>query len=129
MKIRRVITVAAAATLALTTGTAMAHHGWAWVDESKIFVLNGTVASVYLGNPHAQMTVKTAEGTWVVDLAPLPQTTGAGFVKGIAKAGDTVTIVGHRSRSADLAMKAKQVRIGEHIYNVYVNDFPANVAG
>ena len=85
--------------------------GWAWVDESKVFVLNGTVASIYLGNPHAQMMVKTAEGTWVVDLAPLPQTQGAGFVKGVAKVGDTVTLVGHRSRSPDLAMKAKQIRL------------------
>jgi hypothetical protein len=129
MKPHRVIAVAAAAAFALTTGTAVAHHGWAWVDESKIFVLNGTVASIYLGNPHAQMMVKTAEGTWVVDLAPLPQTQGSGLVKGVAKVGDTVTLVGHRSRSADLAMKAKQVRLGGHIYNVYANDFPANVAG
>jgi hypothetical protein len=121
--------LAVVATLALTTGTALAHHGWAWVDESKIFVLNGTVASIYLGNPHAQMTVKTADGTWVVDLAPLPQTQGAGFVKGVAKVGDPVTLVGHRSRSADLAMKAKQVRIEGHVYNVYANDYPANVAG
>jgi hypothetical protein len=123
----RVIAVAAA--LAVTTGTAaIAHHGWAWVDESKIFVLNGTVTNVYLGNPHAQMQVKTAEGTWIVDLAPLPQTTQAGFVKGVAKVGDTVTLVGHRSRSPDLAMKAKQVRLGGQVYNVYANNYPANVA-
>jgi hypothetical protein len=122
----RVITVAAV--LAVTTGAALAHHGWAWVDESKIFVLNGTVASVYLGNPHAQMQVKTADGTWIVDLAPLPQTTQAGFVKGVANVGDTVTLVGHRSRSADLAMKAKQVRLGGQVYNVYANNYPANVA-
>jgi hypothetical protein len=121
--------IAVVALLAMTTGTALAHHGWAWVDESKIFVLNGTVTNIYLGNPHAQMQVKTSEGTWVVDLAPLPQTTSAGFVKGVAKVGDAVTLVGHRSRSADLAMKAKQVRLGGHIYNVYANDYPANVAG
>jgi hypothetical protein len=121
--------IAVVALLAMTTGTALAHHGWAWVDESKIFVLNGTVTNIYLGNPHAQMQVKTAEGTWVVDLAPLPQTTSAGFVKGVAKVGDMITLVGHRSRSADLAMKAKQVRLGGHIYNVYANDYPANVAG
>jgi hypothetical protein len=116
------------AALTLTTSVAFAHHGWAWVDESKIFVLNGTVAQVYLGNPHAQLQVKTAEGTWIVDLAPLPQTVQAGFVKGVANVGDPITLVGHRARSADLAMKAKRVVIKGQTFNVYPNDYPANAA-
>ncbi len=114
--------------LAMTTGAALAHHGWAWVDESKIFVLNGTIELIYLGNPHAQLMVKTQDGTWVVDLAPLPRTQAAGFVKGTAQVGDAVTLVGHRARSNDLAMKAKRVVTGGQTYNVYPNDFPADAA-
>jgi hypothetical protein len=121
--------IAVVALLAVTTGSAVAHHGWAWVDESKIFVLKGTVANIYLGNPHAQLTIKNGEGTWIVDLAPLPQTQQAGFVKGVANLGDSITLVGHRARSADLAMKAKRVVINGKTYNVYPNDYPANLSG
>jgi hypothetical protein len=120
--------VGIAALVAVTAGTALAHHGWAWVDESKIFVLKGTVASVYLGNPHAQLSIKDATGQWIVDLAPLPQTTQAGFVKDVVKVGDEITLVGHRSRSPDLAMKAKRVVLNGKTYNVYPNNYPANVS-
>ena len=125
---RAVAAVAVLALVVLTTGTAFAHHGWAWVDESKIFVLKGTVANIYLGNPHAQVTVKNGEGTWIVDLAPLTQAQQAGFVKGVASIGDAIALVGHRARSADLAMKAKRVVVNGKTYNVYPNDYPANAA-
>ena len=120
--------IAVVAVLGLTTGSALAHHGWAWVDESQMFVLKGTIASIYLGNPHAQLQVKTADGNWIVDLAPLVQATQAGFVKGVANVGDPITLVGHRWRSPDLAMKAKRVVVNGHTYNVYANDYPANAA-
>ena len=116
--------IAVVAVLGLTTGSAFAHHGWAWVDKSSVFTLKGTIASIYLGNPHAQMQVKTEQGNWIVDLAPPTQATQAGFVKGVAKVGDQVTLVGHRSRSPDLAMKAKRVVVNGQTYNVYPNTFP-----
>jgi hypothetical protein len=118
--------IGAAAALVMTTSAALAHHGWAWVDQSKIFVLKGTIASIYLGNPHAQLQVKTDQGTWIVDLAPLTQATRAGFVKDSAKVGDAVTLVGHRGLSPDLAMKAKRVIVDGKTYNVYANDYPAD---
>jgi hypothetical protein len=118
--------VGAAAALAMTTSAALAHHGWAWVDQSKIFVLKGTIASVYLGNPHAQLQVKTDQGVWIVDLAPPTQATRAGFVKDVVQVGDPITLVGHRGLSADLAMKAKRVIANGKTYNVYANDYPAD---
>jgi hypothetical protein len=126
--VQSAVAAAVVAVAGLSSAPALAHHGWAWVDESKVFVLTGTVASIYLGNPHAQLQVKNAEGTWIVDLAPLVQATRAGFVKGVTNVGDPITLVGHRARSADLAMKAKQVRVGDRIFNVYPNDYPATVA-
>ena len=126
---QRAAAITAVAAITLTSGVAFAHHGWAWVDESKIFVLKGTVANIYLGNPHAQLTVKNGQGTWIVDLAPLPQTQQAGFVKGVANIGDPIALVGHRARSADLAMKAKRVVVNGKTFNVYPNDYPADAVG
>ena len=44
--------------LALTVGTASAHHGWSSFDESKPIYLEGVVKSVKWQNPHAEVMLE-----------------------------------------------------------------------
>lgn len=112
--------VLAAATAApLLASHAVAHHGWAWTSEQP-FELTGTIEDIYIGNPHAKLTVSTEDGLWEVDLAPLRPTSQAGFVEGVAQPGDEVTAYGHRSRDENqLWMKAARIVVNGETYDVY----------
>jgi hypothetical protein len=109
----------ALALAALPAGAALAHHGWAWTLDETMW-LTGTVEEVSVANPHAMMKVRTPEGLWQVDLAPPSATIRAGFTEDTVKAGDTVTVHGHRSRDPDdLHMKGIRVEVGGAVYDVY----------
>lgn len=99
---------------------ALAHHGWDWTSD-EWFELSGTLTEVYVGNPHATLTVEAEDGAvWAVDLAPLSRTLNAGFDENAAAAGDAVTVIGHRSSDpADNHMKAVRVIVGDEVYDVY----------
>jgi hypothetical protein len=116
--------VAALAMLFLAAGTAAAHHGWAWTEDTP-FELSGVIEEVYVGNPHVTLEVRNAEGLWHVDLAPLSRTLRAGFNEDAAAVGDEVTCVGFRSREAgSLSMKAARVIVNGETYDVYPNRVP-----
>ena len=105
--------------LVAAAGPALAHHGWAWTEDAESR-LSGTIESIHLGNPHAQIGVRNEQGSWRVDLAPPSATSRAGFVAGVADVGDTVTVTGHRSRDPkELAFKAETVTVRGKTYDVY----------
>lgn len=107
------------AAIPLLIGHAAAHHGWAWTQD-ETFELRGTIEEIYLGNPHAQLTVRAADGVWEVDLAPPRRTANAGFVEGVAEPGDEVTAYGHRSRDeGENRMKAERIIVNGQTYDVY----------
>lgn len=109
----------AVALAGLVAGSAAAHHGWSWTSDED-FTLTGTIADIYLGNPHAALKVEAADGLWDVDLAPPSATARAGFVEGAAKIGDEVTAYGHRSRDAnERRMKAERIVVDGKTYDVY----------
>lgn len=104
---------------ALASGAALAHHGWEWTDEAD-FELTGTIEDIYLGNPHAQLKVRAADGLWQVDLAPPIRTRAAGFDEAAAAIGDAVTALGQRSRQADERhMKAERIVVRGRTFDVY----------
>jgi hypothetical protein len=115
---RRAI-VGALAAAPLFAAQAFAHHGWAWTSPEP-FVLSGTIETLYIGNPHAVMTVRAEDGVWEVDLAPLVPTTNAGFVEGVAEPGDEVSAYGYRSADeSQLWMKAARIVVNGETYDVY----------
>ena len=117
--------VTAAVLIAGGAGAAFAHHGWAWTSDED-FVLEGKIEEIYLGNPHAALKVMSEGNVWSVELAPPSRTAAAGFVEGVAKAGDDVTAYGHRSKDMDeYRMKAERIRINGVNYDVYPNDLPS----
>lgn len=98
---------------------ALAHHGWSWTD-SGFFQLEGIVADVYIGNPHATLDVDVEGEIWRVELAPPGPTTAAGFVEGVAEIGDEVIAIGNRSQDPDeKRMKAVRIVIDGTNYDVY----------
>lgn len=113
-------TLAAIALAAVALPTALAaHHGWSWTedDESRI---EGTIVTINYGNPHASLTLRNRQGVWEVDLAPPSQSARAGFVEGVAKAGDRAVLTGHRARDAKvLGFKAETITVRGKTYDVY----------
>lgn len=115
---RRLIAVLSLAMLSVPAGLA-AHHGWGWTEDKETR-LSGTIVSVHYGNPHMHLQLRSGKGLWEVDLAPPSQASRAGFVEGVAAAGDKVTVTGHRSRDPKtLAFKAETITVRGKTYDVY----------
>jgi len=103
----------------LAATPALAHHGWRWTEDGT-FVLTGIIRAIDLGNPHAHLDVDVDGELWRVELAPPYRTRQAGFVEGVAAAGDEVTAYGNRSSdTAERRMKAVRIVVNGETYDVY----------
>lgn len=110
----------------LAAAPAFAHHGWSWTEDG-FFQLEGVIADVYIGNPHAMLDVDVEGEIWRVELAPPAATMRAGFTEDIAKKGDEVTAIGNRSRDeTERRMKAVRIIVGGKTYDVYPGRAPSN---
>jgi len=117
---------AMAVSLGLGAGVVQAHHGWAWAED-EFSEIEGTIVSIYLGNPHASLDVDVDGDVWHVELAPPRATANAGFVEGTAAEGDAVLAVGHRSRNpGERTFKAVRIVVGDEVYDVYPRRLPAD---
>jgi hypothetical protein len=112
--------------LAVAATAALAHHGWSWTED-EFFELKGTITAVYVGNPHATIDVDAGGESWKVEMAPPSRTIAAGFTEDVAKAGDAVTAIGHRSLDkAEKRMKAVRIIVNGKTYDVYPDRLPAD---
>ncbi|MER8398528.1 DUF6152 family protein [Mesorhizobium sp. M1348] len=119
----RSVTLAAAVILVAGTA-AYAHHGWSWTQDG-FFELKGKITAIYIGNPHATLDVDAEGAVWRVEMAPPSRTIAAGFTEGVAKVGDEVTAIGHRSRDeSEKRMKAVRIIVGGKTYDVYPDRVP-----
>ncbi|MER8724997.1 DUF6152 family protein [Mesorhizobium sp. M1027] len=119
----RSVTLAAAVILA-TAAAAYGHHGWSWTQDG-FFELKGNITAIYIGNPHATLDVDAKGEAWRVEMAPPSRTIAAGFTEAIAKVGDEVTAIGHRSRDeSEKRMKAVRIIVGGKTYDVYPDRVP-----
>ena len=98
----------------------LAHHGWSWAEAEET-VLDATITAVSLAPPHPELTVTDAGGQeWTIELGNPGRTQRAGFVEGVAAAGDTVTILGNRSLNPDeRVMKAVRITLDGKNYDFY----------
>ena len=111
--------VLAVAALLGAVGAAIAHHGWSWTDDG-FFQVEGTIADIYIGNPHATLDIDAEGEIWRVELAPPSATIRAGFTEEAARVGDEVTAIGNRSRDHDeRRMKAVRIIVNGKTYDVY----------
>jgi hypothetical protein len=112
----RSVALTAAVILAAATA-AYAHHGWSWTQDG-FFELRGKITAIYIGNPHATLDVDAEGEVW-------SRTIAAGFTEEVAKVGDEVTAIGHRSRDeTEKWMKAARVIVNGKTYDVYPDRVP-----
>jgi hypothetical protein len=119
IEIPRRTVLAALAGMALLASTAAAHHGWDWAEE-EMFELTGRIQEVFIGNPHAVLSVEAEDGLWTVELAPPSRTRASGFDESAAEVGDEVTAIGNRSRDqTEKRMKAVRIVVNGKTYDIY----------
>ncbi|MVA96610.1 hypothetical protein GN330_05020 [Nitratireductor sp. CAU 1489] len=104
---------------------AYAHHGWSWTEDG-FFQLEGIVAAIYIGNPHATLDIDVEGELWRVELAPPSRTVAAGFTEEAAAIGDEITAIGNRSLDpAERRMKAVRIVVNGKTYDVYPRRAPS----
>lgn len=110
-----------AATLALGSHVATAHHGWAGQESGQFEVSGKLQRDVSLSGPHGTMQIVDDEGrTWVLTLAPPARTERAGLKPGVIPVGARVTITGNRNSDPKrLEVKTTRVTYDGQNYDVY----------
>ena len=112
-------TFAGVALVAALAVPAHAHHGWGGnaTEESE---LTGTVEMLSVAGPHATMRINVDGQVWDITLGPPARTQRAGLQSDSIPIGSTVTLTGHRNKTADrFEMKTEQVAWGDTVFNVY----------
>jgi hypothetical protein len=112
--------VIAAMSLTTLPLAAAAHHGWGWTQEQESR-LAGTIQSISFGNPHMHLQIRDAEGAlWEVDLSPPIVAAPSGFSADHARAGDRVSVTGHRARDATVrGLKGETITVRGRTFDVY----------
>ena len=113
-------TMAALGVATFLASGAFAHHGWDWAEDEQT-ELSGTIREIYIGPPHPELSVETADdGIWTIELGNPRRTEDAGFVEGAGEPGDAVVVLGHRSLDANQKlMKAVRITIDGQDYVFY----------
>ena len=100
---------------------AAAHHGWGG-NATEETELTGVVEMLSVAGPHATMKLRVGEQLWDVTLAPPARAQRAGLRSDSIPIGATVTIVGHRNKTAGrFEMKTEMVTWEKTEFNVYPN--------
>lgn len=103
----------------LFAGAALAHHGWSWAEADQIN-LTGKITAISFAPPHPTLELDTAEGGWRIELGNPGLTQRSGFVDGVVKVGDEVTVRGNRSLDPnEKRLKAVRVIVSGKNYDIY----------
>lgn len=113
--------LAGLAVVAVLTNPVMAHHGWGGQAQEETTLTGTLAAPVSLAGPHATMKLKTADGqVWDITMAPPNRTSGSGLKEGIIPLGATVTVRGHRNKTANrFEVKTEVVQWNNRTFEVY----------
>ena len=121
MKARFLAPLMTACVLMLSTGAAVAHHGWSWTTGGNIELI-GIISSVKLGNPHGVLKVDAEGDEWTVEVGQPWRNEDAGLKPGDLAEGVEIRIIGQPSKNIDdRLMKAERLYIGGTEYNLYPN--------
>jgi hypothetical protein len=109
----------AALVVALST-PGFAHHGWGGNAEQESEMTGTLEAPVSLAGPHATMKLRVNGQVWDITMAPSARTERAGLKEGIIPLGATVTVVGHKNKTANrFEMKTERVTWNNKVFAVY----------
>jgi hypothetical protein len=103
---KRAAVIAGGLGLALSAGSAFAHHSYAMFDREKSLALTGTVAEFKWTNPHSwlELKVPNAKGgadTWGVEFGSPSALVRAGWRASTLKPGDNVVVTVRPLRSGE----------------------------
>ena len=106
--------VAAGIALLGASYPALAHHGGASYDATKVFTIMGTVSSFQFSNPHAllELDVKDDKGNiehWVGEGTSPNMLVREGWNRKTIKPGDQVTATGHPARNGSNNMRVEKI--------------------
>jgi hypothetical protein len=107
------------AVLALSTGTALAHHSFAaQYDANKPVTLKGTVSKVEWTNPHARfyVDVRDENGTvtnWNLELASPNVLVRNGWTRKSLNVGDEIVVEGSLAKDGSKMANARVVRLAD----------------
>jgi hypothetical protein len=99
-----------------------AHHGWGGNSDQQS-ELTGTVeVPVSLAGPHATMKMRVDGQVWDITMAPPNRTQASGLKEGIIPVGATVTVSGHKNKTANrFEMKTERVTWNGKVFAVYAD--------
>jgi len=97
---------------------AAAHHGWGSYDAAKPVTVTGPIATSKYENPHATITVKGADKTWTVTLAPTSRMSSRGALATIVAVGKTVSAYGYPSTADKDEMRAERITVDGKTYEM-----------
>jgi Family of unknown function (DUF6152) len=107
------------AVIALSAGTARAHHGWSWAEDDA-FEISGIIKTAKLGNPHGVLRVDAKGEEWTVEVGQPWRNHRAGLKDNMLVKGVELTIQGNRAKDQKLkVVKAARVIIKGRTYNLY----------
>ena len=97
-----------------------AHHGWGGNADQESEMTGTVEVPVSLAGPHATMKVRVNGQVWDITMAPPPRTQASGLKEGIIPVGATVTLVGHKNKTANrYEMKTEKVTWNGKVFAVY----------
>ena len=99
-----------------------AHHGWGGNSEQETELTGTLEAPVSLAGPHATMKLRVNGQVWDITMAPSARTDRAGLKEGIIPLGATVTVLGHKNKTANrFEMKTEKVTWNNRVFAVYAD--------
>jgi Family of unknown function (DUF6152) len=110
--------VAISATLVLLTGAALAHHGWGSYDAAHPVTVAGPILTSRFENPHATITVKDADKTWTITLAPTSRMSSRGATEKVVAVGQNVSAYGYPSTVQKDEMRAERITVDGKTYEL-----------
>jgi hypothetical protein len=118
---RNLFLIGSLAALALNSGLALAHHGWADTEEEQFELTGVVVKTVSFAGPHAYLQIRDKEDTvWTITLAPPTRTERYGLKEDTIPLGAEITASGHRSKDPKrYEVKTERVHYQGTVYNVY----------
>jgi Family of unknown function (DUF6152) len=94
--------------------SALAHHGRASYDATRVFTIMGTVSAFQFSNPHAQLFLDVKDGKgkiekWVGEGTSPNMLVREGWDRKTVKPGDMITATGHPARDGSNNMRIEKI--------------------
>ena len=103
---------------AVLTSAAVAHHGWGSYDASHPVTVTGPIVTSKFENPHATITVRGTDKTWMVTLAPTSRMNSRGATEKVVAVGQNVSAYGYPSTVEKDEMRAERITVDGKTYEM-----------